>query len=174
MNEAVPDLDDHAALAIAFLSACRRSSKTKPKDPVDRFWAFVDKRGPDECWPWTGRLGTAGYGALCADGKNMIASRMSYAIHNGSIPAEKPYVCHRCDNPLCVNPGHLFAGTPRDNVMDAVMKGRIKTKLTASDVTEIRYMCAMGWTRNRLAEIYSVSPSTVGDVVLRTVWAHVS
>ena len=88
-----------------------------------RFWRFVapsmDDRG---CWEWTGaRAGELGYG--CLGGKGPRAHRLSWEIHNGPIP-DGLWVLHKCDNPPCVNPRHLFLGTRTDNIRDMFAKGR--------------------------------------------------
>ena len=87
----------------------------------------VDRRGASECWPWTGTTDRAGYGEIhLAGNKRMRAHRLSYELHVGPLSASM-VVCHRCDNPPCVNPAHLFLGTTLDNNRDRHAKGRDAT-----------------------------------------------
>lgn len=103
-----------------------RSHETTPLS--ERFWRFVKVGGNDECWVWTGNS-VYGYGTLSTSrGKSPArAPRISWEIHNGPIP-DGLMVCHKCDNPPCVNPSHLFLGTAKDNANDCVAKGRLNKK----------------------------------------------
>lgn len=96
----------------------------------DRFLFYVKKGATeDECWQWLGKKNPQGYGLFGFRGKRIFAHRYSYIAENGEI--EKGlYVCHKCDNPECSNPLHLFLGTPKENIQDAIRKGRYPQKGT--------------------------------------------
>lgn len=90
---------------------------------LDDLLKRCDVRGPDECWPWRGVTQNRGYGVITFRGVEMVASRAVMAAIHGPIP-HGLIVCHKCDNPPCVNPAHLFVGTYTDNVQDMIKKGR--------------------------------------------------
>lgn len=144
-----------------------------------RFWEKVRKT--DSCWIWTGST-SLGYGS-CWDGvKIRKAHRFSYALHFGTIP-DGLDICHSCDNPACVRPTHLFAGTVSDNMQDMDRKGRRNavrgsrqglSKLTEAQVIEMRALYASGNIgAGRLAAAFGVSKANVKFILKRRTWRHV-
>ena len=156
-----------------------RSPKGTPWE--ERFWSKVDRRGQDECWEWTACCNHLGYGTLKIDGEAVLVHRLAYKPHYGDIP-DGLCICHHCDNPPCVNPGHLFLGTYADNNNDAAIKGRTtiapgeqnrNAKFTKTDIRAIRKLYANGQRAASLARQYSMSPTNIRDIVTRRTWRHV-
>lgn len=128
------------------------------------------------CWIWLFGKDQDGYGQVKFEGKNTRASRCAYVLYKGRIPAGM-FVCHTCDNPSCVNPGHLFVGTAGDNNIDKTKKGRgakgermANAKATDAIVRSIRTD-----TRpvKEIAKEYSMSETSVYYIINRKTWKHV-
>ena len=147
---------------------------------IVEFWRQVDLSATgDGCWPWLGSLGKGGYGRVSYRGWQTYSHRVSWLLANGAIPAGM-YVLHRCDNPPCVRPSHLFLGTLADNNRDRSSKGRSarlagsrnpRSRLTERAVRLIRQDFAAGVPQKVLAAQWGVSPAHISQIVTFRRWA---
>lgn len=152
------------------------------KKTLRRFWKKVDKRGPEECWNWTAARRANRYGSFYFRGKLYAAHRFSFIIHKREIK-DGELILHHCDNGLCVNPNHLYAGDQNANMADMWERDRHpptwgkangNAKLTPRLVREIRRRYkAGGVTQKGLASEYGVAKSLVWSVVHRKIWKHI-
>lgn len=132
---------------------------------ADRFLSKTDRRG--ECWIWTGTKKPSGYGVFnMSTNRSMTAQRASYIFAFGAIPPGLQ-VCHRCDNPWCVNPKHLFLGTAKENMQDAVRKGRLSKphergwKVSAEQRRQIVALVNAGKSSRAIAADFGITHTAV-------------
>lgn len=144
-------------------------------DLMRRFISKVHKT--ESCWLWMGAKHKRGYGSFRAPGESK-AHRFSYSRYIGPIPHGMS-VCHKCDNPSCVNPEHLFAGTHTDNMVDKMIKGRgghllgsshPRSKLNEDQVRAIR---ADGRRQIDIAIDYGIKQAQVSEIKRRVAWTHI-
>lgn len=139
----------------------------------------IDRSG--DCWIWTGAKTGTGHGQFHLNGKHYYAHRLALELTRGI--GEGLFACHNCpggDNPSCCRPSHLFIGTHRENMRDAVNKGRIRhgsahgnAKLSEVQVAEIRSALTSGVRGADLARRYNVSPQLIYDIRKGRGWLHV-
>ncbi len=161
--------------------SCSRSRNT-PEQIARRFWSHVSAKSVLECWEWTASKIDGRYGSFFVAGKNVRANRFSLEMVFGKLP-ENQQALHHCDNPICVNPFHLFSGTNDENRADMVQKRRHvfgerhhKAKLSAADVLTIRSAYRpkqYGGGSHCLAKRFKVSPNTIRAILNRKTWSHV-
>lgn len=158
-----------------------REALASPAD-APRFWKKVDKAGG--CWMWTGGKTKAGYGMFNVRDESgrfrcVLAHRVSWVLEHGSGPGET-YVCHSCDTPSCVNPAHLFLGSPADNSADSIRKGRRpsfaaekngRAVLTRECAEKIRSIYSRGGIRIvDVAGMFGVSYSQAWRIISNLAW----
>lgn len=147
-----------------------------------RFWSKVDRRGADECWPWTRYCKPEGYGQFTIrKGTYEVSSRVAFVLTKGPL-LDRQVVRHTCDNPPCCNPAHLLAGTQADNSYDAIRRGRARRacgeqhqdrRLTEDQVRLIRSRKFKYGERTKLARELGVSLTCIRRVLAGTTWRHV-
>jgi len=150
------------------------------KKQEGRFWSNVNKADDSSlCWNWVGYIEPKnGYAKFSLKKNALVASRVSYFLSFGDDPKEQ-LVLHKCDNPKCVNPNHLFLGSELDNSNDKIQKGRDRkavgvdagpSKLTEKDVLEIRDQYRNGITSKQIGDKYGVCNNSVMAIVKRKTW----
>lgn len=155
---------------------------TRHRPIAERFWEKVQAGMPDACWPWLGTKSKGGYGWLRLErsSQGQTSNRIAWTLVNGEIPAGQ-CVLHRCDNPPCCNPAHLFLGSNLTNVQDKVTKQRQargekngRAILCASQVRDIRLARDGGEDAEALAQRYGVTSRQVQMIGRRTTWRWLS
>ena len=153
------------------LSCAGQSYRVTP----EKFMERVEKQS-DGCWKWTGTT-RRGYGVVGRDYKSVLAHRLAYEYLVGEIP-NGMYVCHRCDNPICVNPEHLFLGTQIDNMADMVKKCRQArgasckhNRLSEDEVLQIRSHLRSGKTLREISLQFGVAHSTIWRIRSEETWS---
>jgi hypothetical protein len=133
------------------------------------------------CWIWKWAKNGMGYGKVKVNGILKHAHRVAFELFNGVVTGGN-LVCHVCDRTSCVNPGHLFVGTWKDNMQDCKRKGRLTvrqgsktggTPLTDEDVVFIRTWWAMGAMQKHIAALFGVKPCTISGITNGRNWCHV-
>lgn len=139
-------------------------------NPELRILEKIEKDEISGCWNYTGCIQSNGYARISLNSRSMGAHRASYLIFRGEIP-DGMDVCHKCDNRKCVNPDHLFIGTRKENMEDAVSKSRQaksfmlpQTKLSYSDKIEIVTMVDEGVAKKIIAEDFNIHVTTVRSI----------
>ncbi len=148
------------------------------KNPKERFWSRINIQGLLDCWLWTGHVGSRnGYGYA---GINELAHRLAWRYTYGAIP-DGMFVLHKCDNRLCVNPGHLFLGTHEDNMRDMLRKDRstrgirhYRHKFTAEEVRQLRLIYPFFKNYSAIARAYGVGRECVRKAIRCVTYREVS
>ena len=155
----------------------RQKDKSIYEEMRDWVWKHMDISDPDKCWNWKGKKNIKGYGRMIMFQREYAATRVVYEIVNGKIPSGY-LICHKCDNPSCCNPNHLFAGLPKDNMEDMVQKNRnnwsTHAKLNESQVKEVRKLFSTGeYKEKELAIMFDVSKTIIARVVREETYKEV-
>lgn len=160
---------------------CCHLDSNQSKPVILRVLDKIGKKDKTGCMPWRGTKNSDGYGKAWVNGKAIYAHRAVWILFRGIITSET-HICHICDNPICVNINHLFAGTNQDNIRDCISKGRQTrgekvgvSKLKEFQVREIRKKYKEGGVNYlEMSERYNVKPITIRNVIDKKTWKHVS
>lgn len=160
-----------------------QKKKYRKKTLMERFLRSFSKEEGSSCWNWLLHLDRDGYGHMTiryenGDILNKKSHRMAYSLLVGEVP-DGMSVCHKCDNPKCVNPDHLFLGTQQDNMNDKQNKNRHHfgekhpmAKLKEEDVSSIKFKANSGSTHDSIAKEYGVCRQTISRIVSGSGWAN--
>tara|TARA_R110000822_G_scaffold310340_2_gene442670 strand:+ start:2171 stop:2659 length:489 start_codon:yes stop_codon:yes gene_type:complete len=147
----------------------------------DRFFSKVSLPNENGCMLWFGAKDSWGYGHLTINKTTKKAHRLAYEMTKGEI-LKGMFICHTCDTPSCVNPDHLFLGSPRDNVIDCIKKGRFplnkgervgNSKLNNRLVVEIRCLLNYGYSQREVSRMYGVTSQNINLIHHNKAWRHV-
>jgi len=141
----------------------------------DRLYSRIRFGNQDDCWNWVGCKAKYGYGVIGTNRGYKHAHRVMWELYHGvKIYSSKIFVCHKCDNPSCCNPNHLFLGTHKDNMQDKTLKGRgNNTKLKPNEILEIRKLYRNGTSQRDIAETFCVDQSNISYIVSKKTWRHI-
>jgi hypothetical protein len=156
--------------------------KYNEKD-VKRFWSHVNIKNENECWEWTGYKDKKGYGRININSKMIGTHRFSYLIYNKIIP-DGMLILHSCNNPSCVNPTHLRAGTNKDNAQDSLLAGTSRSlhqngeKNTSSKITEnqaikIIELYNSGVLLKDISEMFNIQVPAIQRIATGKRWSHI-
>lgn len=144
---------------------------------VQRFWSYVDIRGEEDCWKWSKSTDKDGYGWFKEYYITLKAHKYSYCLVHGD---PEFWVLHTCNNPPCVNPKHLYDGTPTQNSQDRDQAGNTqrgeshyRAIVTKEDVLEIRRLYKLGLTQRQLASRYGLGKSQVSNITREFSWKDI-
>lgn len=158
-------------------------SEIKPLADYEKTFLEKINKTDSGCWEWMCGLDEDGYGQIWLNNSNTRAHRFSYMLYKGEITPGLN-VCHRCDNPKCANPDHLFLGTAKENQSDCIAKGRkvimrgeksVNAKLKAREVAEIKLMLSRNSIRmSTIATLFGVSSGAISEIANGRNWKHVA
>lgn len=164
-------------------SSCHNKKCVNPQHLLSRdqyFMTFFEINAVSGCWEWLGKK-RGGYGMFSADHKNHLAHRLMYVKYNGNIPENKN-VCHKCDNPSCVNPQHLWLGTHQENMTDMITKKRDKKSygsanhlatITEKEAREIKIKHKEGMNMREIHRALNISYRVIQHICAGESWKHI-